>query len=272
MKREIPLLLLAFTLLFTACKKEESVDTPTTNTGGTTGTGGGTKPDTANKVKTYTEKVSSPIGGLDSSVTYNLTYDANGRLISIVSKSNPGDKFIYAYPSSSKFTADLYLGNALSSHEDYYVNSGFFEDSTFQYDDAQDSVTEKYFYNTANQLLKLKQYDITDGMKTLYNITDYVYNSDGDLVSSTDASSQVTTYTYYTNISYAQAFFAGFANANNKKKSHPIKDYTVTVSGLELGKISATYAFDTLNRISIENFKVTQGSDITYFSKSYTYY
>ena len=92
--------------------------------------------------------------------------------------------------------ADIYTSNALSIHEVFSLNSNSFVDSTFQYNDTNDSTTEEYIYNSSNQLITLKEYDysLLTG-SVLSNTTNYKYDSKGNQISATDDYS-VTLYDY----------------------------------------------------------------------------
>ena len=58
----------------------------------------------------------------------------------------PGVKQVYKYNVDGSFSLDLYDdGTNLSIHENFFLNSSKLVDSTFQYDDTQDTTTEKYF-------------------------------------------------------------------------------------------------------------------------------
>ena len=125
------------------------------------------------KIKTYTEDVRSSIFG-NSVTTYNLTYDGNDRVTNMTDASNPGNKFVWAYPSSSKFTLDLFNDNIFELHVDYFLNSHSLIDSSFQYNNTSDTSTEKYIYNPAHQLTKLYEYDYYGNGPELWN-TDHLY-------------------------------------------------------------------------------------------------
>ena len=92
----------------------------------------------------------------------NLSYDATGKITSLVSAASSGDRFEYKY-SSGSFTLDLYNSNALSIHELLFLNSNSFVDSTISDNGPGDSTSEKYEYNAANQLTKLTEYSISGG-------------------------------------------------------------------------------------------------------------
>src|SRR5450631_388573 len=112
------LLLVAGVLFFYSCKK----DNQQTNSG-------------SSLPKTLREDVRS--GGSIQIATYNLSYDANGRLTTLASIPEPAvTKFIYQYPSATLYTLDLYNTNVLSIHENLWLNASSFLDSTYQYNDT----------------------------------------------------------------------------------------------------------------------------------------
>lgn len=246
----------AVIIFFTSCGKEYSTDT-------------GSTPTTSNKVKTYTEDVTSNYLG-NSYTTYDLSYDASDRLISIISKTNSGDKSLFHFPSNSLFTIDLYNSGSLSIHEDFFLNSNLFIDSTFQYNDTKDSSTEKYFYNTSNQLVTMKEYTYSKlkGAE-LDNITTNIYNGNGDLIESSDLNTNIDTYEYYLDLSYPMPIVSGPVNAISVKKNHLVKKHTLTSNNYLVGSVDYTYTFDSKNRISTEKATASDGSVII---KTYTYF
>ena len=130
---------IALVILFSACQKEPGNNLPPTQ---------------QLKLKTYTEDVRSAILG-NSVTTYNFNYDGDDRMTSMVDAANPGNKFVFAYPSSSKFTMDLFVDNSFELHVDYFLNSHSMPDSSFQYNNTEDTSSEKYVYNPALKLTKL---------------------------------------------------------------------------------------------------------------------
>jgi len=246
MKNTKPLLAaLACILTFSACKKNDSVS-----------------PNAANLPKTYTEDItSSGIG--NSKTTYNLSYDGNGRLTSLVSASAPGNKFVYKYNTNSTYTMDLFISNFLSIHENFFINSNSLVDSTFQYDDTQDTTTEKYFYNGSGQLVQLNEYDYTkaDG-SVLNNVHTYEYDANGNQTKDTDYNG-VQTFTYYTDLentlSVGQTYFP--------KGKYLIKTLTVDNGGSPI-TVNYTYTFDSQKRLVTDN-EVSSDGDIVI--KTYTY-
>jgi hypothetical protein len=234
-------------LAFTSCQKDIFNNIPS--------------PPTSYKVKTYTEDVT--IGSTHSVVTYNLSYDANGKLISVISTSNPGDKFVFQY-SNSSYSMDLYSSNILSIHEEFYLNSNSFVDSTFQYNDTHDSTTEKYLFNGSNQLiiLKIYVYSIATG-SVLSNTENYEYDGYGNVIKITDNNS-VTTNDYYTNlVNNIDIFNPLFVAGKNL-----IKTTTSDLGGTTV-IINHTYTFDSSNRLITDKAVADSGEILI---KSYTYY
>jgi len=241
------LMALGVVLYFSSCQKEFSPD-------------GDTSP-ISPKVKTYTEDITSSYYG-NSVTTYNLSYDANDRIVSLVSAVAPGDKFIYKYNTNS-YTLDIYNSSVLSIHVIFFINSLSMVDSTFQYN-GTDTTTEKYIYNSLKQLLKKKTYDYsTVTGAVLYDIDNYTYDTNGNAIS--DANNNgVTTYTFYSNlintITIGQFYF--YQNKNL------IKTTTYT-SGSGTITANHTYTFDSKNRLSTERIESDNGDIII---KTYTYY
>src|SRR6476661_5037504 len=93
-----------FAFVFSSCKKDDSVQSPPPG----------------DKIKTYTESVNSSVYGA-SSVTYNLSYDQQGRLSSMVNAESAGDRFAFSYVENG-FDMDIYSNNSIVIHQDAFVN------------------------------------------------------------------------------------------------------------------------------------------------------
>ena len=147
--------------------------------------------------KTYTEDVRNPSSGR-TVVTYNVTYDANSRLLSLTAiPSPPILQFNYQYPTGNTLTMDLYNYGSLSIHEMVWLNSNGFIDSTFQFNDTNDSSTEKYVYNSSQQPIQLKDYTYHSSGVIPYNTTNYTYDNNGNTLTQTNiATGSVTYYTW----------------------------------------------------------------------------
>lgn len=218
------------------------------------------------KIKTYTEDVRSGVFG-NSITTYNLSYDGNDRLTSMVDASNPGNKFVYAYPSSSKYTFDLFVDNIFELHVDYFLNSQSLIDSSFQYNNTNDTSTEKYIYNPARQLTKLYEYDYYSTGADLWNTTTYTYDGAGNLAKSENTFDYVYTYEYYTDKVYLMPRLIPVTVPN--QKANLIKKLTLTESGTVQGSVTYTYTFDSKDRISTIRHDTSDGDVVI---KTFTYF
>jgi len=172
---------LAALCLFAACKKNN-------NSNSTTGT---------DKFKSYVEEVHA--NGVNQTDSFNLSYDNNGRITTMVSSTL---KFVYAYNGSTSITMDLYENGQLSIHEVGFEKNGLL-DSTFQYNDSQDTTTEGYVYatNGSNLLTRKTTYEYVSGHPVADFVDDYTYDLNPlllkDVQSSGGVTTNFTTYTYY---------------------------------------------------------------------------
>jgi hypothetical protein len=218
------------------------------------------------KIKTYTEDVRSSVFG-NSVTTYNLSYDGNNRLTSMTDVSSPGNKFVYAYPSSSKYTMDLFVDNILEIHADYFLNNRSLIDSSFQYNNTDDTLTEKYIYNSANQLTKLYEYFYWDNISHLEATTNHTYDGAGNLIKSEDTDDYVYTYEYYTDKLYLQPQLIPVTVL--QQKANLLKKVTLTESGSVTGSGTSTYTFDSKDRISTVKTDYSDGDVVI---KTFTYF
>jgi hypothetical protein len=246
-----------FIFSFSSCQKEYegtigSTDPTGTDTSGTV--------NTSFLVKTYTEDLTNSQGHFV--FTYNLSYDAIGRVTRLVSSTDTGNRFVFKYNTDNTYTMDIYASNNFSIHETFFVNSHSLVDSTVQYNESSDTTTEKYTYNAGKQLVQLKQYEILGGSApSLINTVSYEYDSNQNIIKETDQNS-VTTYEYYSDLlntlNVGQVYFA--RNRNLPK--------TTTVTSGSAQTINHAYTFDNLNRLTSE--KATVGGDETVIY-SFTY-
>jgi hypothetical protein len=239
----VALITIAFILVFTSCKK------------------GNNNKSSTGLPKTFTEDVTS--AGLGHLVeTVNLQYDGNGRITSLVSTTTPGTKSVYQYNSNNTFTMDLYESNQLTIHEIFWIGGNSFVDSTFQYDNTNDTSTEKYTYNSGNQLIQLRAFDFsTTSGSTLYSTDNYSYDNNGNL--STDVGDFTTTsYDYFPNLSNSlnvgEIYFVKTKNLVN----------TMTqISGGVTSTITHAYTFDGSNRLTVDSAAASDGGiDIKRYS------
>ncbi len=250
------LLLPLFVMFFSSCQKEITGEvarpTDTTGTGGTGGPVGSTS-----LVKTYTEDITSAGGNYKR--TFNLSYDANDRIIGMVSTTNAGDKFVYQ-SGTNKYSSDLYNSNVLSIHADFYLNSMQLVDSVLQYNDTADTTTHKFTYNAAKQPIRQKEYEVKNGVSTLINTTSYVYDATGNVTNEKDSDGE-TSYEYGTSLNNLN-----FGRTYSYTNKHLPK--TTTVKGVNAGTLTHTYTFDSSNRLTSEK-AVHSNGDVAV--KTYTY-
>ena len=217
------------------------------------------------KIKTYKEDVRSILWG-NFATTYNLSYDGNDRLVTMVDAGNSGNKFVWAYPSSSKYTLDLFNNNIFELHVDYFLNSHSSVDSSFQYNNTSDTSTEKYIYNPAHQAIKLYEYDYYGNGPELWNTTTYTYDGAGNLVKSEDTDDFVYTYEYYTDKVYVMP--QAIPVTVPQEKANLVKKVTFT-DGFDVETVSYTYTFDNKDRISIVRQDISTGDVVI---QTYTYF
>ncbi|MCY7420847.1 MAG: hypothetical protein LH478_03780 [Chitinophagaceae bacterium] len=239
--------------IFSSCQKEITgeVSRPTDTTGAV-GTPGGSF-----LVKTYTEDLKSSAGNLFTK--FNLSYDVNNRILSVVSSTNAGDKFLYQY-GVNKYSLEIFNSNVLSIHGDFFLNSNQLPDSNVQYNDTRDTTIEKYTYNAAKQLTQSMEYEIKQSLATLIDRTLYEYDANGNVSKETNSGGE-TTYTY---TSLLNTLNTGQVYSNQNK--FLIK--TTVISGVGGVTINHTHTFDSFNRLTSEKAVATNGDVVT---RTYTY-
>ena len=248
MKNEVPCLVLALTFFVCSCKKDNN----------------SSNPNSSSQPKTYTEDIRSSIIG-NSLTTYDLSYDASGRLRTLTAiPSPPSINFVYTYAADGTVTMDLYEGGALNILEKMWLNSSSYLDTTFQYDNTGDTTTEKYIYNGNMQLIQENTYDYTSSATSLYNTTSYTYDNLGNVTSSEDLLGNMISYSYYTNLpntlKIGQSFLPQPVNF--------VKTEILNSNG-SVETVNHYYTFDNSNRL-IEDSTYTAEVDLIAI-KSYTY-
>jgi YD repeat-containing protein len=177
--------------------------------------------------------------------------------------ADPSEKFVYTYESDSHTMMDLFSSSG-NIHEDIFFKNGNV-DSTYQYNDTQDTTTEKYVYNGSNQLTKLYEYDYYNHQAVLSNTTSYTYDSNGNVVKTEDTDNNVETFTYYPDLVNIMPVYSPLLLF---KKVNLVKTHTVTSNGYPVGSATSTYTFDDKDRISI----ITQTGDGFVATQTFTYY
>jgi hypothetical protein len=195
-----------------------------------------------------------------------VTYDNNNRITGLTS---PNLKFVYTYLDKS-FTLDLYENNRLSIHENLYLNNIPYLDSTFQFNDTNDSTTEKYVYN-GKLLMHKTTYTYSKKATTVDFRNDYTYDNSGNLTRDVETDGQgnintISSYTYSTtpiNVTVNPVYFAP------QSKYFPATLKETDGSGNTIANITYSYLFDNSNRLSKETDMADNGEVAI---KTYIYY
>ena len=219
-----------------------------------------------NRVKTYIETLTGT--GVNETDTFNLSYNNSGRLVSMASKIQ---QFNYAYNGNTSYTLDLFELGQLSIHEIYYINSALHVDSTFQYDDTQDTTTEKYIYN-GSQLMTLMTYDYSNKVSSLSTRDTYTYDNNGNGIKDVNDDgygniNTITTFTY-TNTPFQVTINPTYFPA--APKNLPATQTVTDGSGNVQANVTYTYVFDGAGRV----IKQTETDNVSGYVgvKTYTYY
>jgi hypothetical protein len=224
--------------------------------------GNDANPSGASLPKTYTEDLRSV--AITSLTTYNLSYDGKSRLISMISIPEPSIlKFVYQYPTDNTVTMDMYDYGDLSIHENFWLNSFSLLDSTFQYDDSEDTTTEKYYYDGNHLLTEVNTYDYIGSVPTLSNQTQYTYDNNGDPLTQADYSG-TTSFTYYSNLPYTLSIGQPYI----KTPKYFIKTTTASSNGTP-ATATHFYIFDSSNRLIQDSANISGINAI--LVKTYTY-
>jgi YD repeat-containing protein len=215
------------------------------------------------KLKLYIEDVK--YAGQELTDSFNVTYDAGNRITSL---SSPDLRFDYTYADNS-FTLDLYENNALSIHEIAYINPASYVDSTFQFNNTNDTTTEGFSYS-GSQLVHLITYSYSSAGTEVETVDDYAYDSNGNMVkdTQTDGSgnvNQISTFTYTNKLLKVTINPTYFAPAS---KYLPATESVSDGQGNTLGTVTYSYQFDGAGRLARETDTEDNGSIAT---KTYVY-
>ncbi|OQP66516.1 hypothetical protein A3860_13605 [Niastella vici] len=239
------LCLLALVTFNTACKKDSTSNAP-------------------RKLKSYTEDVSA-LGVGHTVETFNITYDAQGRITSVVSTTKPGHKLVYNYINSDQFTFDRIEDDKVTLHSTYYINAEVSKiDSVYQYNIRKDTLSVKYLYNSDGQIIKEKEYlhSYLIPSPVWVNTVKYQYDLQGTLTKKSDDYYE-TSYRYdadYKNTVQLEPFYFPV------QEQLPTHTYTQRFGTLIT--IVHTYTFDGDKRLISE--KAVSSDGITTI-RNYTY-
>ena len=245
MKNTLIFLSLLSTLVIASCSKSGETTNPI-----------------ADKIpKTYTQDIRNPSG--NSAITYNLTYDGNYNLLSMIAVPETAGKFIFQYPNNNSVIVDTYFGALLGIHELILLNASQFADSTIQIYATHDTTLAKYIYNANNLLLKSNYYDYHSSGITLTKTSVYNYDINGSVITQTDTPGGTITYTYYTKVNNF-----GLGNSFIPGPKFYLRSASVDSGGTPVTTMHY-YNFDSNDRLIQDS--ITTSNTNTIEVKSYTY-
>ena len=218
----------------------------------------------SNKIKSYTEDITA-IGG-HVAETFNVNYDEQGRVTIIESTTKPGHRMVYQYSAENSFTYDKFEDNKITYHSINFINSQSLLDSTWWYNNMNDTSASKYIYNADKKLTKQKQYIIKFQYlpyPVLYNTVSYQYDLKGTLVKETDQGYYETSYAYDKELKNTVQLAPSYFPSNEELPSHT---YTTRLGTTFETKHS--YTFDGNNRVISERQERNDGR-ITVMSYTY---
>lgn len=224
--------------------------------------------DPSTKIKTYIEDASrTPYNSID---TFNISYDASDRIISMVSTAGNGG-FYYSYTPTT-YTLDIKQGTNLVIREVSYINSNQLVDSTFQYNDTNDSSTSKLVYNAGKQLIQQMYYDYTTaGGAMLTGKETYTYDASGNIITQTDtnASGAVTETKTFTYSSFTAGISLFMLYRPAMAKNLPLTITTKSPGGNIISIETRAYTFDSNNRVVTQTDSDNFGNVVV---KTFLYY
>ncbi|MEP7081103.1 MAG: hypothetical protein ABI784_10265 [Ginsengibacter sp.] len=235
------ILSLCTSLLILSCQKEVS-------------TGGGTP--VSLKLKSYIESYTS--SGGSGNETFNVSYDGSNRISGLTAASNPGNKFTFSYPTSDKVVMNIITNGSVEITVNYYLKNGIV-DSNFQTTTNLDTLSSKFLY-TSGRLIQQKDYEYNFGPK-LSNVLNFTYDANGNIIKSQGSNGEVETYTYYADkINTTPIIFPALPPITGKNL---IQTYTLTSGGTVDASYTATYTFDSNNRLTVIKETYTDGTIVT---------
>lgn len=243
-------LLVAVLIFSTSCKKDKD--------GGSSG---------RQKLKSYTEEITA-VGIGHVVETFNVSYDGQDRITSIVSTTKPGHRLEYNYINNNKFTYEQIEDNKVMLHCDYFINAEIGKvDSLYQFNIRKDTIAFKYLYNKENKILRQKEYLITYYLPPVwYNTIDYVYDTRGTLTRKTETSPAEITYVYDAEYKNTTLLEPGYLPSQELLPTHTYSTrFNITTT------TEHTYTYDDKGRLTVAKAVTFDGSRQTVIVRTYTY-
>lgn len=222
----------------------------------------------SHKLRSYTEEITA-VGVGRVVETFNINYDEQDRITSVVSATKPGHRLVYQYTNKDAFTFEKIEDDKVTLHSTYFINSSLsLVDSTYQYNNRKDTTSLKFFYNEDKKLVKEKEYihSYLIPAPVLANVVNYQYDAKGTLNKKTESFSE-TTYRYdslHTNTVQIQPFYFSVP------EKLPTHTYATRFGATTT--IEHTYTYDGSKRLISERAVSSNGSNGRITVKSYIYW
>jgi YD repeat-containing protein len=216
------------------------------------------------KLKSYTEDITA-VGIGHVVETFDVNYDGQDRITSIVSTTKPGHRLEYNYINNDKFTYEQIEDNKVQLHCDYFIDGEIGKvDSLYQYNIRKDTITFKYIYNSENKLIKELEYLPNSFMApVLANTMNYVYDGKGTLTKKVESFGE-TSYRYDAEYKNTTLITPGYIPVQDLLPSH-----TYITRHNRTTTIEHTYTYDDKGRLASERAASSPDGRITI--RTYTY-
>lgn len=218
----------------------------------------------SSKLKMYIEE--SHVAGSFALDSFHVSYDNDGRMTGMIS---PAIGIKYGYNGNTSFTTDLFENGSQTIHEIAYLNGNKLVDSTFQYNNTQDTTTEGYAYS-GSQLKTKTTYMYSDGLPYVDTREVFTYDGNGNCVKdvTSDSSGVVQSIETFT---YTNKSFQLLENPTYypiQAKNLPASLALTDGQGNAMGSATFAYVFDGSGRVTKETQKADNGD---YVIKTYVY-
>lgn len=207
-------------------------------------------PTSASKIIAYVEE--SSILGAVSKDSLNITYDNMNRMSSAISALTPVN-FSFNYNYTNGYFMDLQMGTSFVKDR-VLLNANSLVDSSIQYNETNDTITTRWFYNANKKLIeeKINHYSTATG-SVLYQRFTYTYDTDGNATEIIEwdnlgfkEKTETITYTAFNGTNHKAFNSMFFAALSNKLMATKTTIYNG--SGITINQ-TYTYNFDSQNRL-----------------------